>query len=251
MLLQTIIVEDEPLSRAFLNNLLSEFCPEVNVVATVPTEQEAIEAIVRLQPDLVFLDIELQQGTGFEVLKKTRQQQHTFQVIFTTAFDHYGIKAIKFSGVDFLQKPIDIEDLQSAIISITAKLSTNAGQIAVNHLLDTLDNDNMPEQLIIQTTEGAVYVRVAAINYIGASADGCIFYTDAGVIASVGRGIKDYEQMLADHCFFRVHHSYLINLKKAMASSANEGLFITMADKSLIPVSPKRAEELKKLLLAR
>ncbi len=250
MQLKTIIVEDEPLSRAFLNNLLSEFCPQIKVVATVPTEHEAIEAIERLQPNLVFLDIELQQGTGFEVLKKTRQHHHTYQVIFTTAFDHYGIKAIKFSGVEFLQKPIDIEGLQAAIESIIAKQQTDAGEVAVRHLLDTLDNNNVPEQLIIQTAEGAAYVQVAAIICIEVGAGGCIFNTDSGIILSVGKGIKEYEQMLASHGFFRVHHSYLINLKKVVASSMTDSGSVTMSDKNIVPVSPKRTEELKKLLSA-
>lgn len=250
MLLKTIIVEDEPLSRAFLNNLLSEFCPQIEVVATVPTEQEAIEAIERLQPDLLFLDIELQQGTGFEVLKKTRQHRPAYQVVFTTAFDHYGIKAIKFSGVEFLQKPIDIEGLQAAIVSIVAKRQSEAAQMAVTHLLHTLDNNNVPEQLVIQTAEGALYVSVAAINFIEAGADGCNFNTDTGVIASVGKSIKEYEQMLADHQFFRVHHSYLINIKKVITSSMAEGGSVRMPDASIIPVSPKRTEELKNLLSA-
>jgi two-component system, LytTR family, response regulator len=248
MTLKTIIVEDEPLSRAFLNNLLSEFCPAVHVVAVVPTEAEAVEAIERLQPDLVFLDIELQQGTGFEVLKKT--QQYKYQVIFTTAFDHYSINAIKFSGVDYLQKPIDFEGLQMVIATIISKQQTGSGEIAVKHLLQTLENNNVPENLVVQAYEGPLYIPVADIIYIEVGDAGCVFNTTTGKIRSTCLAIKEYEQLLVDHQFLRVHHGYIINCSKVDAGSKPESGFITMADKSIIPVSPKKVEELKNVLAA-
>jgi len=244
-MLKTIIVEDEPLSRAFLNNLLSEFCPEVEVLTIVPTEAEAVEAIKNLQPDLVFLDIELQQGTGFEVLKKT--QQHKYQVIFTTAFDHYSINAIKFSGVDFLQKPIDFEALQLLIRNVIRKQKCGSGAIAVKHLLKTLENNNVPEQLLVQSDTGAVYIPVADIIYIELSDSGCVFNTTTAKTRATGTGIKEYEQMLADHHFLRLHHAYIINCKQIAVSIPGTG-FVTMKDKSNIPVSPKKAEELKYIL---
>lgn len=248
MSLKTIIVEDEPLSRAFLNNLLSEFCPEVDVLAIVPTEAEAVDAIERLQPELVFLDIELQQGTGFEVLKKT--QQHKYQVIFTTAFDHYSINAIKFSGVDYLQKPIDFEGLQTVIASVRSKQKTGCGEIAVKHLLQTLENNNVPEYLLVQSHEGAVYIPVDSIMYIEVTDGGCVFNTDTGKINSTCTAIKEYEQLLAGHNFLRVHQAYIVNCSKVNAASKPGTGFITLADKTIIPVSPKKAEELKNILTA-
>lgn len=248
MPLKTIIVEDEPLSRAFLNNLLAEFCPEVEILAIVPTETEAVEAIERLQPELVFLDIELQQGTGFEVLKKT--QQHKYQVIFTTAFDHYSINAIKFSGVDYLQKPIDFEGLQMVIASVMTKQLTGCGEIAVKHLLQTLENNNVPEYLLVQSHEGPVYIPVDNIMYIEVTDTGCVFNTGTGKIQSTCTAIKEYEQLLADHHFLRLHHAYIVNCNKIDPASKPGGGFITLADKSIIPVSPKKAADLKKILTA-
>ena len=244
MALRTIIVEDEPLSRAFLHNLLSEFCPEVEILMIVPTEPEAVEAIAKLQPDLVFLDIELQQGTGFEVLQKT--QQYKYQVIFTTAFDHYSINAIKFSGVDYLQKPIDFEALQALIPQVISKQKCGSGAIAVKHLLQTLDNNNIPEQLLVQSTEGPVYIPVADIVYIELTDAGCVFNTGNRKITVTGTGIKEYEQMLAGHHFLRVHHAYMINCKK-MEKIQDNG-FVTMTDGSGIPLSSKKAERLKEIM---
>jgi len=182
MPIRTIIVEDEPLSRAFLNNLLAEFCPDVEVLATLPTEAEAVAAIETLSPDLVFMDIELQQGTGFEVLKKTRHCN--YQVIFTTAFDHYSIRALKFSGVDYLQKPIDFEGLQEVMASVTGKKQNSDGDMAILHLLQTLENNHVPQHLLLQTDTGSAYIPVAGIMYIELSESGCVFYTTEGSIAS-------------------------------------------------------------------
>ncbi len=246
MTLKTIIVEDEPLSRAFLNNLLSEFCPAVQVLATVPTEAEAVEAIEKLRPDLVFMDIELQQGTGFEVLKKT--QQYKYQVIFTTAFDHYSINAIKFSGVDYLQKPIDFEGLQLMVAAATHKQKTGTGETAVKHLLQTLARNNVAEHMFVETPAGVVYIPVDDIIYIEVSESGCVFNTVSGKTRSNCIAIKEYEQMLLHHQFMRVHSGYIINCKKVISSLKYNNGFITMADQSIIPVSLKKAEELKNLL---
>jgi len=248
MTIKTIIVEDEPLSRAFLNNLLSEFCPEVDVLTIVPTETEAVEAIERLKPDLVFLDIELQQGTGFEVLKKT--QQYKYQVIFTTAFDHYSINAIKFSGVDYLQKPIDFEALQALIPNVISKQKCGSGEIAVKHLLQTLDNNNVPRHLLVKAPEGGQYIEIAEIIFIELAETGCVFYTDTAMITTTCKGIKELEQMLNEQHFLRVQNGYIINCKKIDAISVPDSGFVTMTNKSIIPVSAKKTAELKSILSA-
>ena len=246
MTLRTIIVEDEPLSRAFLNNLLSEFCPEVEVLTIVPTEAEAVEAIEQFKPDLVFLDIELQQGTGFEVLKKTQQQK--YQVIFTTAFDHYSINAIKFSGVDYLQKPIDFEALQLLIRNVIRKQECGSGEIAVKHLLATLQNNNVPRHLLVKASEGEQYIEIAEIIFIELAETGCVFCTDTARITSTCKGIKELEQMLYEQHFLRVQNSYIINCKKIDAVSVPESGFVTMINKSVIPISPKKVAELMHIL---
>src|SRR5690349_2073566 len=110
---KAIIVEDEIHSREFLKNVVAEYCPQLNVVALAADVEEGVAAIKEHQPDIVFLDIEMQTGTGFDLLQQFPQPP--FEVIFTTAYDHYAIKAIKFSAVDYLLKPIEIEELQQAV----------------------------------------------------------------------------------------------------------------------------------------
>ena len=246
MSLNTIIVEDEPLSRVFLHNLLTEFCPGINVVAKLSTEDDAVASISNLKPDLVFLDIELQQGTGFEVLKRIGNDCP--YIVFTTAFDHHAIKAIQFSGVEYLHKPIDIEGLQQVIESINEKRNRRDAQLGIPHLLETLQNNYNPTHLYIPTDNGIDYVPVKDIIRIeGCDADSC-FILRSGERKRAKRNLKEYELLLNNYSFFRVHQLHLINLREVGLKQTPELAMVVMSDNSHVPVSPKKTEELRKLL---
>ena len=244
----TIIAEDEPLSRAFLKNLLAEFCPEVNVVATPATEDETIATILTLQPQLVFMDIELQQGTGFKVLQKTRQ--HNYHVIFTTALDHSAIRAIRFSGVAYLQKPIDIDALKLLVKETDCDSAPTHSQAAVQHLLHTLDNHGKPLQLLVNSPSGRHYIDLSEIIYIKAQGTESIFYTNQDVISAHDHNINDYEKLLNDLGFLRTHPEYIIQIGKVAAYSGVGTASVKMLNNEMIPVSPKRQARLQDLLAA-
>src|SRR5690554_3643970 len=146
MNLRTIIVEDEPLARLFLENLLKEFCPNTEIVAQAKTEDEAVSLIEAYKPDLLFLDIELQQGSGFGVMQRINTRP---RIIFTTAYDHYAINAIRLSGIEYLLKPFDSDSLQTAISSACEKTSEHAAQ-AIEHMMETLANNNTAVHLALQ-----------------------------------------------------------------------------------------------------
>lgn len=246
MSLNTIIVEDEPLSRVFLHNLLTEFCPGVNVVAKLSTEDDAVESISHLKPDLVFLDIELQQGTGFEVLK--RIAGHYPYIVFTTAFDHHAMKAIQFSGVEYLHKPIDIEGLQQVIELINEKRKHNDEQRGIPHLLETLQNNYTPTHLYIPTETGIDYIPVKDIIRIeGCDADSC-FMLRSGERKRAKRNLKEYELLLSNYSFLRVHQLHLVNLREVSCKQPAELAMLVMSDNSHVPVSPKKVEELRKVI---
>ena len=247
MTIRTIIVEDEPLSMMFLKNLLAEYCPQVNVIATPCTEEDAVIAITSLQPGLVLMDIELQQGNGFSVLKRTRH--HNYQVVFTTALDHSGIRAIRFSGVNYLQKPIDMEALQTVIKKIAAD-KTNQAAIAVQHLLKTLDNNNQPATLLLETGAGNQYIQLSEIIYITFENGACIFHTGNNAVSALGYNLKDYDILLNELGFFRPHADYIIHLDKVALQARPVQDTITMMNQTAIPVSPKRQEEFSCLLLS-
>lgn len=246
MSLTTVIVEDEPLSRIFLHNLLTEFCDAIQVVATVPTEEDAVQTITRLRPDLVFMDIELQQGSGFGVLR--RIEGTCPHVIFTTAFDHHAIKAIKFSGVEYLQKPIDIESLQRVIEGLDSRINSEDAKTALTHLLNTIQNNYVPTHLSLKAPEGMKHIRIDELVRVEAGETHCDFIIDNSVVKQVCGSLKEFELMLSDHGFFRVHQSHLINTRKILPGKASPEGHLCMTDQSYIPVSGKKKEELKKYL---
>jgi two-component system, LytTR family, response regulator len=246
MSLNTVIVEDEPLSRIFLHNLLSEFCEDIHVVATVPTEEDAVQTITKLRPDLVFMDIELQQGSGFDVLR--RIEGTCPHVIFTTAFDHHAIRAIKFSGMEYLQKPIDLENLQRAIEGLDTRINSHAAQNALTHLLDTIENNYVPTHLSLKTPDGTNHIRIDELVRVESCDTHCDFILDDRAFKNVSGNLKEYELLLSDYGFFRIHQSHLINTRKILHDHAPADNHIRMSDQSSIPVSGKKKEELKRFL---
>lgn len=244
MNLNTIIVEDEPLSRIFLKNLLEEYCPDINIIGYASAEDEAVESINLLKPDLVLMDIELQQGNGFKVLQRTRHCN--YNIIFTTALDYTGIRAIRFSAVNYLQKPIDIEHLQAAVQHIVQSKQHN--KIAVGHLLQTLDNNHQPSTVFLNTLNGPAFVELSSILYIKLQHPGCLFFTEKETITVNNCNLKEFELMLNDLGFFRPHSDYIVQLEKVDIHSKNNNGQIRMMNNDIIPVSPKKQEQLDLLL---
>ncbi|RYY70212.1 MAG: response regulator transcription factor [Chitinophagaceae bacterium] len=247
MSVPAIIVEDEPLSRAFLKNLLAEFCPQINVIATASSENEATELIVSLKPALVFMDIELQQGTGFAVLQRTRHME--YYIVFTTALDYSGIRSLRFSGVPYIQKPIDFESLQTIINEMECGNTTGKGKIAKEHLLHTLDHSNRPAYLLVFTADGPQYVQLDDIIYLQASNNDTVFHLKEDTITAKGLQIKELEKLLDDISFFRPHPDFIIQLNKVAATLSSEAASVRLLNEVVIPVSPKKESELKQKLL--
>lgn len=153
MTLKAVIVDDEIRSREFLKSLVEEFCSDIKVAGLASSVDEAVILIKTQKPDLVFLDIELQTGTGFDVLQQF--DEPNFHVVFTTAYDHYAIKAIKFSAVDYLLKPIDVEELEKAVDKAKEKVESNIGKQTINMLLKNLSKPASTDYSItLATSEG-------------------------------------------------------------------------------------------------
>ncbi|MEI2696150.1 MAG: response regulator [Saprospiraceae bacterium] len=153
-MITAVIVEDERLSAELLNNMLKDHCPELTIIGMAHEVEDAINLISDKKPDLVFLDIEMQTGTGFDVLQRLKNR--SFKVIFTTAYDHYALKAIKFSAVDYLLKPIDILELKEAVSKIDSKIESKSEaklDLLMRNLLQTKQEDF---SISLSTLEGFV-----------------------------------------------------------------------------------------------
>jgi two-component system LytT family response regulator len=200
---------------------------------------EGVQAIAQHQPDVVFLDIQMQRETGFDLL--TKLNSIDFEVIFTTAHSEYAIKAFKFSAIDYLLKPIDIEDLQNALAKVEHKQNQNsAGRL--EHLIQNL-RTNTPEnyKLALPTTEGLVFVQLNNILYCEASSNYTIIYTPKNKYI-VSRTLKQYEDLLGEHNFFRIHNSYLINLNAVKKYIRGEGGSVVLENDITLDVSKRKKE---------
>lgn len=239
-MIQSIIVDDELKSRESLKILVEDFCEGVSVRALCQNISEAVTAIDQFKPDLVFLDIHLQRETGFDLLKK--YSDFKFDVIFTTAYSEYAIKAFKFSAVDYLLKPIDIEELRKALEKVEKRKEGNITDRIQELMrnLRTASGENY--RLALPTAEGLVFVGVNDILYCEASSN----YTEITMVDNkkllVSRTLKEYDEMLSDQNFFRIHHSYLINLNRIKKYVRGDGGYVIMTNDMALDVSKRKKE---------
>jgi two-component system LytT family response regulator len=239
-MIRSIIVDDELKSRESLQILLHDFVDEVEVVALCQTVAEGIEAIERHQPDLVFLDIQMQRETGFDLLNRVHPIR--FEVIFTTAHSEYAIKAFKFSAVDYLLKPIDIEELNKAVDKVRKKLTGNISA-RLEHLVQNLRvSPGQRYKIALPSNDGLVFVRVEDIIYCEASSNYTLIHTTDGKKHVVSRTLKEYEDLLVDQDFFRIHNSYLINLNALKKYVRGDGGYVVLNNDVSLDVSKRKKE---------
>jgi len=239
-MINCIIVDDEPKSRESLKILLEDFCQNVVVKALCQDVAEAVDAIQVHKPDVVFLDIHLKRETGFDLLN--RLNDVNFEVIFTTAYSEYAIKAFKFSAIDYLLKPIDIEELKRALAKVEKRMSDTIS----DRLKQLIQNLKAPStenyKLALPTSDGLVFVKVNDILYCEASSNYTLIFTFDGKKHVVSRTLKEYEDMLSEHNFFRIHNSYLINLNAIKKYVRGEGGYVVMANDQSLDVSKRKKE---------
>lgn len=247
MKLRVVIVEDETKSREGLKNLIDEFCPNAQVVGMAANVDEGLEIITGTQPDLVLLDIEMQSATGFDLLEKL--PEINFEVVFTTAYEQYAIKAIKFSAMDYLLKPIDIKELIQAIDRVQNKRNAGISDAQVKSLLDNLRTEpGKTHKITLSTSDGMVFLPVSDIIRCEAQGAYTQFNLTNGKKILVSKNLKEYEMLLQDHQFLRVHNSHLINLHEVARYVKADGGYAVMNDGTNIPISNTRKEEFLELM---
>jgi two-component system LytT family response regulator len=239
-MLKSVIVDDESKSGESLKILIEDFCDDVEVSAICKSVDEAIIAVRQFQPDVVFLDIQMQRETGFDLLEKLPEIH--FEVVFTTAHSEYAIKAFKFSAIDYLLKPIDLEELKASLEKVRKKVGQGIGARLQQLMRNLRETSGENFKLALPTTDGLFFVKVSSIVYCEASSNYTEIITDDGRKHLVSRTLKEYDDMLSEYNFYRIHNSYLINLNAVKKYIRGEGGSVIMTTGQSLDVSKRKKE---------
>jgi two-component system, LytTR family, response regulator len=217
------------------------------VAGTFQSVKEGITGILKLQPDLVFLDVQMDDKTGFDLLKEI--PEINFEIIFTTAYEKYAVQAFKFSAIDYLLKPLDADDLVSAVNKVIKKISGSDISQKINALFHNLQNHQSSKKISIPTLDGLIFLDTNDIIRCQSHINYSILFLKDKQKITVAKTLKEFEELLSDYNFYRVHNSHLINLAYIKKYNKGKGGSIFMSDHSEVEVSSRRKEGLLKRLL--
>lgn len=246
--MKTIIVDDNQQARNFLRTLIQQFCPELELLGSASNIKEGRFLIEQVHPELVFLDVEMPNGTGFDLLQQLPQVD--FKVIFTTAHEKYALQAIKCSALDYLLKPIDIEDLLLAVGKAKEERQQSAeegtSQLKVQTLLQNLQATSAQgeQKLLLNDKYGMQVAQVKDIIRLKADNNYTHFFIKDQPPLLISKPLKDYESILPSQQFFRCHKSHLINLNYLLRYDKREDEVLILQDGSKVPVSRRKVDVL-------
>jgi two-component system LytT family response regulator len=238
--MKSIIIDDEEKSAQSLKILLTDFCDNVTVTSLCQNISEGIKAIRLDQPDVVFLDVNLQRETGFDLFKHFNDVP--FSVIFTTAFSEYATKAFRYAALDYLLKPIDVNELKEAINRVDQKINGDLSGQLQNLFRDLKSQKKEFLKLALPTLDGLVFINVDDIIYCEASSNYTTFYLLNDQKHIVSRTLKEYDDLLSDRDFFRIHNAYLVNIKQIKKYVKGEGGYVVMDNNISLDVSKRKKD---------
>lgn len=246
-MIKAIIVEDEKMSRETLRRMLEKYCPEVEIVGEADGYRRGVEEVRQHHPDVVFLDIQMPDGSGFRLLEEF--DDINFEVIFTTAFDQFAIKAIKYSALDYLLKPIIPQDLVEAVHRVEKKKAENIRKrnqelISENQHIQ----DQRTRKIVLSTAEMIHVIDVDDIIRCESDNYYTYFYFVDGRKLLVSKTLKENEELLGQHNFIRPHKSHLVNIKYIKSYVRQDGGFILMTDGTRIPVSRRKKDTIMEII---
>jgi len=234
--MNAVIVDDEATVRNTIKSLINENFPDINIVATAGSVGEGYETIVNNKPDLLFLDVELPDGNGFDLLKKISPVN--FRVIFVTGHQEYALDAIKVSALDYVLKPIDTDELIRAIEKAKEVINQEEQNLKLLALSENLQCKKVLKRIILHTVDHLQLVAVDDIIRAEADSNYTLFRLSGNRKIMVSRTIKEFVSLLANSGFIRVHQSHLINLEHIDRFMKKDGGWLRMRDGSSVPVSP-------------
>ena len=244
--LKAVLIDDELSSLQNLEQKLIEFCPDVEIAAITQRPEEAILLIQQHKPDVIFLDIEMPRMNGFRMLDEVGHAD--FEIVFTTAYNHYAVDAIRISAFDYLTKPIALKDLQKTVERLSQRTRSYTKDKMETLRTSLAPTKSQEEKLAVPTGDGLEFIPIRNIIHIESSSNYSKIFLMEGSKILVTKQLGEFEEMLQPYHFFRIHNSHLINLLHVKKYSRGEGGQVTMQNDDIIDISRRKKEEFLKLI---
>lgn len=239
--MKAVIIDDEQRAVKILGMVVTEYCQGVEVAGMANTISDGIEEIKQKKPDLIFLDIEMPDGSGFDVL--TAFPQRDFDVVFVTAYNHYALKAIKYSAADYILKPVDIEEVKNAIEKIIRRKETKDSVLPdLNELLLNI-RAGAVRKIAVPSSDGSEFVAVDDIMYMEADRSYCNIVLADDRKMMVSKSLSNIEELLPRDIFFRIHKSFLINLNYMKKHYRTDGGYVEMTDGKKLSIARNKRDD--------
>jgi two-component system LytT family response regulator len=245
MKIKSIIVDDEKHGRENLAGILKQYCPEVELLGDADSVEVAIPLIRELNPDLVFLDIEMPRANGFQLLEHFKDFR--FEVIFVTAYDNFAIKAIRFSAADYILKPINLNDLQTAVRKVANRIQQKQENQRMKQLVYNITQPQNP-RIGLPTGDRIEFIEVHKIIRCQGEGNYSHIYFEGNKHLLVAKTLVEFEDLLQEYSFFRVHKTHLVNLKQVIAYVKTDGGILQLSNGDSVAVSRRRKEDVQKML---
>lgn len=250
-MINAILIDDDKNLREGMKGLLTRFAPSIKIIGEADSVATGIKVIDALNPQVVFLDIQLNDGTGFDILEKIAEKNNTIQsnIVFITAHEQYAIKAFRFSALDFLLKPVDPEELQKVIHKIESVIEKKNDYSHIDLLLENIRKnvDNF-KRIALSTSDGIHLFDISDIIRCESADNYTKFYIKNNKPILISKTLKEYEELLTEHKFERIHQSHLINLNYLKSYIKKDGGYVIMTDGSHLPISQRKRERLQEVL---
>ncbi len=247
MEIKVFLVDDELRAIEGLTNVLKSFFHNITILGHAHDVETAHSEILRTKPDLIFLDIEMGNESGFQLLQKF--EKVNFHVVFLTAHEEFALKAIKFSALDYIIKPAEVDELQAVIEKVEDHPLTHQADVRVKHMIGNFStNEKIDHKITISVTDGYQFVQVKDILYLKASGSYCKFFLKSGNSLTSSKNLKFFEAILDGYGFFRIHHSTLVNLSYIKKLSKTDGGSVIMDNDEILGIAKSRRDELMHLL---
>ena len=240
-MLTAVVIEDELSTRETIIGLINSHCPDIKMAGSGYDVKSGIEAINTFKPDILILDVELSDGNAFDILRNVGDINA--QVIFVTAHEEYALQAIKFSAFDYLLKPFSINELIETILKAKEAALKNESEISFQTLLTNFEN-NEDKKIVLKSVDEIHLVKISEIIRCEADSSYTHFFINDGTQIVISNNLKEYDELLSQYHFFRIHHSHLVNLNKVVKFHKNKEAYVLMSDGSEVPVSSRKKERL-------